>query len=299
MAASEEKKRIELNASNGSVVEVSQLGRDYFGRYGGKELWCPIYSFEALGWLVREMQFAVAHTWDQVSLITGREGCGKSALGLHIGRGLDPDLSVEQIAFTQQQFKNLVQETKPGGVVIMDEAAEAMFAHEWMERGQRELVKAFLTFRAKRLKTILILPHQMLLNKQLRERRVFWWIDVYAKALDERGYAQIRKAPLRENPWITDIFWNGEFTLRFPSFEGADKKFWGEYEKFKLEFLDKRLREGHKGRYEQVSDSKQRLIITCRKLAEMGWGHDQIAKLTGYETRTIKEYLKRSGPIEV
>lgn len=295
MAVSREKKKIELKASNGSTVEVYQVGRDYFGRYEGKELWCPIYSFEALNWLTKEMQFAVAHTWDQVSLLTGREGCGKSALGLHIGRGLDPDLSLENIAFTQEQFKNLVAEAKPGDVVIMDEAAEAMFAHEWMMRGQRELIKAFLTFRAKRLKTILILPHQMLLNKQLRERRVYWWLDVYAKALDERGYAQIRKAPLRENPWRTDIFWEGKFTLRFPSFEKVDKRFWEEYEKFKLEFLNKRLRGGHKGRYERASDSKLKIIKSCKQLADEGWDVNRIARHYGYEARTIKEYLKRGG----
>ena len=297
MADSKEKKKIKLKASNGDVVEVSLLGQDYFGRYEGKELWCPIYSFEALNWLVKEMQFAVAHTWDQVSLLTGREGCGKSALGLHIGRGLNPDLSLEQIAFTQEQFKTLVAEAKPGDTVIMDEAAEAMFAHEWMERGQRDLVKAFLTFRAKRLQTILILPHQMLLNKQLRERRVYWWFDVYAKALDNRGYAQVRKAPLRENPWRTDIFWDGKFTLRFPSFDSVDKRFWDEYEKFKLEFLDRRLREGHKGRYERASDSKLKIIRSCKKLADAGWSINQIAQHYEYEARTIKDYLKRGESI--
>lgn len=292
MGASQGKKKVKLKTSSKGIIETTKLGEDRFGTYGGEELWCPIYSFDALDWLINEMQYAIAHAWDQVDLITGKEGSGKSVLGMHIARKLDPDFSLEQISFTQEQFKTRVQDAKPGDVVMMDEAAEAMFAYEWMMRGQRDLVKSFLRFRIKRLKVILILPHQMLLNKQLRERRVHWWFDVYAKAIDDRGYAQLRKGPLRDNPWKTDIFWEGQFTLKFPSYESIDARFWREYEKYKNEFLHSGLAKEGGGRHERPSETKRKIVESCNKLAKVGWGVSQIAKHYGYSERTVKEYLR-------
>lgn len=292
MGASQGKrKKVKLKCSNGNIVTVDQLGTDYYGTYKGEELWCPIYSFDALDWLVSEMQYATAHAWDQVLLITGKEGSGKSAIGAHIGRKINPNLSLDQVSYAPGEFKDWVRDAKIGDLGIMDEAAEEMFSYEWMQKGQRDLIKSFLRFRIKRLKIILILPHQMLLNKQLRERRVHWWLDVYAKAIDERGYAQLRKGPLKDNPWKTDIFWDGQFTLRFPSFDSIDKEFWDEYEKRKLKFVDSRLKEDTRG-HERPSESKRKIIDSCRKLVKMDWNVSQIAKHYGCSERTVKEYLR-------
>jgi len=228
------KKRVILKTRTGEEVEVDYLGEDYYGTHNGKEVWCPIYSFEAVKVLCAEIRYAQMHGWDQPILVTGREGAGKSSLIMHMIYQLDPHFDLNNIAWDLEDFFIRAKDAKPLDIIWMDEAGEAAYYADWMKKGQKELVKSFLRRRIKRLVYFIALPHRSLLNFQLRERRVFWWIDVFAVDWDDRGYAQVRKAPISQNRWSPQNYWRGYFTLRFPSFESLCPDIWRQYEEIKM-----------------------------------------------------------------
>jgi len=280
----------ELRLRNGERIEVEYLGDDYYGTYNGKQLWCPIYSHEAIRKLADEIKYAIAHDWDQPIVIAGRERSGKSDFAMHLIHMLDPNFKLDNVAFTQEEFREKVDGAKFYDIIWMDEAGEALLSHEWMYREQRDLVKAFLKFGIKKLTTILILPHIKLLNKQLRDRRVWWWIEVYATDLDRRGFAQVRKAPLKQNPFDTEIFWNGVFTIRYPSFKKMDPKKWEQYEKMKLEFLERQETPSGES-HERPSATMMRLHTAVKRLSDEGVPIKDIARLFGYSRNRISEIL--------
>lgn len=235
----ESEQRIVNLKTRRAVIQVKHIGEDYYGTKNNREVWCPIYSFPAIDWLVHEIQYAQANAWDQVVVITGRERSGKSDFALHLVYRLmdekgDP---LQNIAWTHEEFADKVLNAKMFDIVWMDEAGEALFSQEWMKKEQKELVRAFLRSGIKRLIPIIVLPHISLLNKQLRERRVLWWVEVYAADWGLRGYAQIRKAPIKQNPFRVETYWRGEFTVKFPPFSSMYPDIWARYEQAKLEAL--------------------------------------------------------------
>jgi len=112
---------------------------------------------------------------------------------------------------------------------------------------------------------------------------------VYARDYDKRGYAQIRKAPMKQDPFKTDIFWKGLFTLRFPAFKKMHPDKWKEYEKLKIDYLEK-SKDDIPPR-ERKSESKHKVIKTCKKLFEKGWTIKELSTHYEVTARTVKEWL--------
>lgn len=285
--------KVELKATNGKTITAEMLGQVRFAKYT-KIVMCPEYSFEALQWLKEEILCAVANDWDQVILVTGEEGCGKSSLALHLAYLLDPNFSLDNVTFTEQEFKDWVRNCKPGSVGIMDEAGEAMFAYEWMERGQRDLIKAFFAFRAKNLIIILVMPHAKILTKQLRERRVGWWLNTYAKSMIMRGYSHLRKRPQIGNPWEIDTFWEGVCGIRFPSFADMYPEVWKAYDKRKNDFIERTLEFTGRPAKEGLATVKMRETLqkSVPCLLNKGWTLYEIAKMYRLSVNTIRGWNK-------
>lgn len=289
-----EPKKVMLSLRNGSKIEVTHLGEDYYGTYNGRRVWCPIYSYEAIKKLADEIKYAIAHNWDQPIAVTGRERSGKSDFSLHLIYNLRNDYDLNKITWNQKQFRDATFNAQFYDLIWMDEAGEALFSQEWYKREQRDLVKAFLRFGIKRLTTILVLPHIMLLNKQLRERRLWWWIEVYAKDVDDRGYAQVRKGPLKQNPFDTSVFWHGVFTIRFPPFRKLYPDIWKKYEELKIKALEETDSEPDKKEEVKASIWQNRIIEAAKKLHEQGYTVPQIAEILSTAKRTIYSYLEEA-----
>lgn len=229
----DECKLARLRLTNGGYVTVEVLGEEAFGSYLDKKVVAPVYSEEAINWLVDQIKYKIEKKFDQVILITGRERSGKSTLGLKLASMLDPDFTLDRLAFTQEEFKELVREAPDESAIVMDEAGVAMFSRDWMTKGQKELIKAFICFGIKRLKAILILPHITMLDYQLRCRRVHWWLSCYCLNGVQRGWFKVRTSC--ESEFEMGAFWVPKFTTRFTKVDGP---LWEEYEKRKREFLD-------------------------------------------------------------
>ena len=119
---------------------------------------------------------------DYVLLIDGYEGAGKSTFAMQIGKYVDPNLTLDHVCFTSDEFKRAVSKTaRKGQCVIYDEAVTGMAAAESITRVGRLLKSLMMQMRQKNLFVIIVLPSIFELNKYAVLSRARSFYHVYEK----------------------------------------------------------------------------------------------------------------------
>ena len=236
--------------------------------------------------------------WDYFLVIEGEERTGKSTLALQIGKYIDPNFSIDNIAFDGEQFREKLKNAKHGSVLIFDEAGTALFSRESQDELQRILVKAFMTMGVKNLFIVLLIPAFLFLDSYLRKQRGQSLIKVYykknANGVRERGYFRsynkfgMRKIAMqRHYGGVNPSYW-GRFTSYnpLPEYKAISTK-------WKLNFdiettKDKKLKELDK-KYFKTLKQRDKLILSLSKL---GIQHAEIAQTVELERNSISRIIK-------
>lgn len=130
---------------------------------------------------------AIPNRWDCLAIYHGQEGSGKSTLMMQTAFRFDPDFSIEQVAFTPQQFQDAIENAKVGGCIVWDEAITGANAQRHAENTSKEIISKLTQIRKKRLVLLLGFPYLHMLNKYFVSRCLFS-VYVYAKDFNDRGY---------------------------------------------------------------------------------------------------------------
>lgn len=127
---------------------------------------------------------------DYVLIIDGYEGSGKSTLAMQIGKYVDPDLNLDRICLTSDEFKQAIINAKKGQCVIYDEAVTGMAAGESITRIGRLLKSMMMQMRQKNLFVIIVIPAVFDLNKYAVLSRARALFHVYERKDDHKwvGY---------------------------------------------------------------------------------------------------------------
>jgi len=267
----------------------------------GEQVWAPEYSFEALEYIIDEIKEAQKHGFDRIIVITGREGDGKSALAAHIATRLgftDP----HEIAFSAKQFLKKLNEAEDLNTVWLDEGGRGLYSRDAMKAWNRDLAKAFMQIRIKRLTSIICIPHMKLLDVHMRNRRVDYWGSVFRIGY-KRGFVKWRisgvirrntkdRVPGHESEWEVQTYWEPLFAMRFPKFRENNGFSWKEYEKVKREVLSSYLVEAVAEK--QIKRVLPHLVRVIKTLKDEGRSTKEIAQLTGYALRTVEHYIKHA-----
>lgn len=284
----DEDKETTLSLTNGKKLKVRELGEDYFGAPGGRQISVPLYSFEALQWFADQVLNYTKHNFDQVILITGDERSGKSSLAFHLADTLDPNWSLDNIGFTSEQVINITARAKSNSLIMMDEGSVSVHAADWNKREQLEFAKCFHVFGKMNLRYIITLPQKRYLNYSLRENRTHWWFHVTSHGV-RRGWAQLHKS--HHSKWKSFAWWTPVFTLKFPRYKGEK---WDIYERdYKIPFIKKQLA----GENVRKSDEKEtgyvsRLHGALKKMHEEGHDAKKLSELFGYSRDHVYKILK-------
>jgi len=121
------------------------------------------------------------HDWDNVILVTGREGDGKTSMVKLTSYYLDPLVTVERWVYTAEQFEKLVdQEDLPEGAnIIWDESDE--LSQHWSNNIVQAMTRKMKRIRKKRLTIWLITPTFFDMKKYFAIFRARCLFDVYAQ----------------------------------------------------------------------------------------------------------------------
>lgn len=110
--------------------------------------------------------------FDWVHANAGREGTGKSTLGIEICRMVDPSFCLDRIAFTPQEFYRTLLNAPRYSAVMFDEGGEGLYSRDSASRFNKILVKQMMMIRGRNLFILINIPDFTVLDKGLRSRRV-------------------------------------------------------------------------------------------------------------------------------
>jgi len=131
---------------------------------------------------------------------TGMEGSGKSTASFTIAKYVDPTFpgkrlddgtgrrSCARIVFTQKQFMDAVDNSKPGKCIVWDEMVLGGLASDSCKEAQKVLIKKMVTIRKKRLYIIFVLPSIFMLRMYFAVFRSRALIHFYSPDGIDRGY---------------------------------------------------------------------------------------------------------------
>lgn len=234
------KKKVEKETPGGKKVYLDPVAPHRWGKIGGKTRAGVLCGYDGMDYLAESVRYYVDSEFDVLFMCTGEERAGKSTAMIRLARKLadmlDVDFELENICFRISEFNEQIDKVGKQQIIIMDEAGHEMFAQEWWNRFQRNLIKKLQVIGAKNLVLILNLPSKGLLNKRIRERRAKFWGYVSTKETSQgikRGFIEVRKG--KWNRWKEETYWKPNIAFKF---KALHDDFWEKYEDKKMEFID-------------------------------------------------------------
>jgi len=250
---------------------------------------------------------------DYLFTIVGREGSGKSSLGIKICRTIDPKFSADQICFSGLHFINAILKAKPKTAVLWDEAGEGGYSRDSMKKMNNLVNKALMYSRAKQLFIVVIIPNFFMLDKYLRISRVGMMAYIIKRG---EAFLYSNKQKNKNFPSaIVQLTIKGQKTYNMSCVrpDGVDQfrklgnlfSDWGEdgikykeYYKKKTDFINKFLEDSKKelqGTKENQLHSYELRLYKTWKWLHYTLGHkwEDIARMTEEKEITIKKHFYR------
>lgn len=179
----------------------------------------------------------IEQKWDFVMVIDGREGSGKSSLGLHMKAMYDGFYNLDHVLFNASEMVTEMQVAPRGSCIIVDEAIISLYKREALKDFQTTLVKAFSIVRARNLFFILVLPNFQDLDPNIRTRANYR-LYTHAKR-GVRGYLKVFQP--QRTPWSSG--WLYQTLIWEYKFPALPDEFQKEYDTFKESSLMETLKD--------------------------------------------------------
>jgi len=248
--------------------------------------------------LAEEMHENVRRNLDNVVIIYGREGTGKSTLAYWLMKTYDPDFDME--ASYIHSFEDLIdklhnKKVGKGGILWLDEAVTLASNRDWMRAENKQFMDIMKIVRSWNLLMIFCIPDMGGLDKYIREQRARYILEAQVLEWDinthkERGYAELTRADYSDN-------FKREETVGFLKFPDIPAEVKREYDAIKEDRQDIIIREMYeknqtkKGRDTSGGKALRMLLLQKR---ESGMSVKDIAEETGLAEQTVMNYCRQA-----
>lgn len=182
--------------------------------------------------------------------LVGETGRGKSWAGLCLAETLDPNFSIDQVAFTPIEFLELVKSNEygKGSFIVFDEAGVGISNRDWYSEVNKQVGFVLDTWRNQNRGAIFTLPSLGGLDKKALGR-LHGYIDM--KGIDyEEGNS------LGKYYNIVQDTWSGQIYRKFPELREPGKDYMIEKKWIKFMRPSEELRQAYE---EKVQKFKQQL----------------------------------------
>lgn len=201
----------------------------------GKKKTYAVYS-DLIHVLGKKFRANLKEDDQNVICITGQPGSGKSTLGIHLAKAIQPDWTLESgYIYDDEDLGNKMALNSHNQVFLFDEASLALNSRDSMRTGSRNIIAVLDTCRSRHNSIIFCLPAFEDLNKSVRERlcqcriRCAGREDTIVPGYSGRGFFQVYK-PVRQE--FGDTFWKLIATGIFPKLTPQES---ADYNKIKLQ----------------------------------------------------------------
>lgn len=191
------------------------MGPKQEGSRGGRSL----QAWESFVGLLRGR---VRADFDNVLVVDGEEGVGKSTFALTLARSLtDGRFDPSQVVYNFEDWERVVDLSKRGNVYLLDEGGNLGFSRDHSTGENKRLVKILMVARQVNPTLILCIPNFRWLDVYLREHRAHFRVHI-----ERRGVAIVQE---RVTDWHAGNVWfEDHYKFYFDPFPGDDP-FWKAY----------------------------------------------------------------------
>lgn len=126
--------------------------------------------------------------FDYLFIIDGEEGSGKSVFAMQLGKVLDPNLTINNIAFTPGEFTEYVTKSRKHQCIIFDEAFTGLSSRAAFSEINRLLVELMMEMRQRNLFVIIVMPTFFMLERYVALHRSKCLFHVYINKKGQRGH---------------------------------------------------------------------------------------------------------------
>lgn len=248
--------------------------------------------------LVEDMKENVAQDYDNLVIIVGKEGTGKSNLGVDICKSYDPTFTLEdRYIYDFLPFLRKLQQDfdAPGNgrAYLLDEATNLVSNRDWNKDENKHMIQLLEMFRSRGLTLVMCIPSFDRLDKYIREFRARFILECYDFAQGTkyggRGYYQLKICSINRVVGVGT----------FPEMSDTDKRI---YEKLKLRSQESKLDEMIKSADPESSGKGERLSKSSennRKFAiwfleSAGWSYREVSEKFGIPEGTLRRWHKEA-----
>lgn len=208
------------------------------------------------------------HDDNWMGAVVGETGSGKSWASIRIAEAVDPNFTVDQVAFGMREFMELVNDDSlgRGSVIVFEEASVEANAQEWFSKGNKVLRQVLDTWRHQNRGAIFTLPAFGQLDRTARGR-MSSLIQMRTKE-EEKGYTVAKFKRLQQD---SD---SGKIYRKYPVLGGK------QYKLLKLNKPSKELREAYEQKKSEYTEQLNEELLQ-ELIDEIDDGEDDTEVLTG------------------
>lgn len=235
--------------------------------------------------------------WDMMFNIDGTEGAGKSVLAMQLAKYVDPDFSVDNIAFTPKQFKESILKAPKYTSVVYDEAYGGLGARNTMSQVNIAIVKMLAEVRFRNLFLLVVMPTYFDLDRYAALWRSRGLFHVYSDSNFKRGkvafFNKERKKKLYVNGKKTYSYGKprANFIATFTNHYTVDKN---KYNAKKMESTSKTEDDTRLMALRTGKEIREGISMNLNR-SDIGLSKTQIAAILSVSRMTIHNYLKAKG----
>lgn len=205
-----------------------------------------VYDESALKRLAKMLNNRIKNHRQNVVLIEGGTGSGKSTVGIYLARLMDPKWSLEEnYVYSSKDLKRSLRSKTTDRITLFDEAAVSLNSLDYAKKDNKIMSGMFDTMRSRRWTSILIAPAIKEISGRVREIHGDYLLKCPAESpipgYSATGFVKIYRHKLRD---FGDPYYQLIATCIFPDMQPGIK---AQYEAIKSrhqdDYLDKWLGE--------------------------------------------------------
>ena len=243
--------------------------------------------------MLEEMRYSVSQKFDNIVLISGREGSGKSSLAYHICKALG-DFNLEDgYIYNFDEFLDALRNNEEKGSIFwLDEASNIASRHDWMKADNKAFIQILEMFRSKSYTLVMCIPSEDRIDNYVRNFRARFKIRCKIKSwrdgeIPQRGYYELyRVLPQEYGNAYNDLVGYGKFPPMPVAVDRVYQSIKGDAQKRKLDELAERKANKRHGDKEQGWKLRQAILA----LQESGVDCATIAANLKMSTQTVYDY---------
>ena len=245
--------------------------------------------------LVENMKENVANDYDNLVIICGAEGVGKSNMAVDLCKSYDPTFTIqERYIYDFYPFlKKLEQDftIKGGGrAYLMDEATNLVSNRDWNKEDNKHMIQLLEMFRSRGLTLIMCIPSFDRLDVYIREHRARFKIECKdlpkGNKFGGRGYYELTILPNK-------TVGHGTFPIMSASdkaiYEGLKERSQASKLQEMIKAADPEGDEG-KGRLKESNDRNKKMAAWF--IIHEGWSYQDVSEQFGIPEGTLRRWIK-------